>query len=317
MADSRYTLEQATVVLFNPLSQMRATLRDAMLTLGFRNILDFGDLERARGAMVERCPDLVLLDLDREKQAVCGLVREVRQARLCADPFTVILALSWNPSVEAVNNGMEAGIDDIVTMPISLKLLSDRLDALIRHRKRFVVTTSYVGPDRRAANRAAPDPLGLAPIPVPNNLRFRATGDQEAAASGERIRAIRAVIDHHRLNRYAQRVGWLADQAVAAQAAGTELPAARMERNAELARMVENLASELQLHGYGGLLEITDSMAEAMEAVAAAPSRQLYELLKLHAFAVTATLLEKEGAAELVIEALNEATDKLRRVRTA
>ena len=94
MVGKQYDLEQATVVLFNPLGQMRATLRDAMLVLGFRNILDFGDLERARNAIIERSPDLVLLDLDREHDAVCDLVREVRHSRVCADPFMVIIALS-------------------------------------------------------------------------------------------------------------------------------------------------------------------------------------------------------------------------------
>ncbi len=65
------------------------------------------------------------------------------------------------------------------------------------------------------------------------------------------------------------------------------------------------------------LLDICDSMIRMQEAIAATPTRQLYELLKVHALAVTATLLERDGAADLVVKALNDATEKARRLRIA
>lgn len=314
---NKYALEQATVVLFNPLSQMRATLRDAMLVLGFRHIYDFSDLERARNAIVEQTPDLVLLDLDREKDAVCNLVHEVRHSRMASDPFMVICALSWNPSVEAVNTSLEAGVDDIITMPISIKLLSERIDMLIRSRKNFVVTSSYVGPDRRANSRITDDPLGLGTIQVPNNLRYKATGDTKAIASSDAISKVQDRINNHRVNRYAQRVAWLVDEMVRDLSEGKDKETIRRERNNELASLIENLAVDLQLQGYGDLLDITDSMSNVLENIVATPTKQFYELLKVHALAITATLLEKEGAAELVIQALNDATAKLSRSKIA
>lgn len=317
MVDQKYALDQATVVLFNPLSQMRATLRDAMLVIGFRNILDYGDLERARNAIIERAPDLVLLDLDREREAVCELVREVRHSRLCADPFMVIIALSWHPSIEAVNNSMEAGIDDIITMPLSIKLITARLNTLIWNRKNFVVTSTYVGPDRRNVDRTLADPLSLGTIKVPNNLRFKTTGDAEFAASNEAVSAVQAHINNHRLNRYAQRIAWLVDEALKSRAEGTETERMRQERYEETSHLIDDLAYELEAQGHMALMEICDSMARVQETLNAAPSKQLYELLKVHALAITATLLEREGAAELVVEALNNATAKVKRAQTA
>lgn len=313
----KYVLENANVVLFNPLSQMRATLRDAMLVLGFRHIFDYSDLERARNAIVEQSPDLVLLDLDRHRRQVCKLVREVRQSKISQDPFMVICALSWNPSAESVNSSLEAGVDDIIMMPISIKLLSDRIDMLIRRRKNFVVTSSYVGPDRRTGDRAGDDPLGLGTIAVPNNLRYKATGDEQAVASTENINVVQSRINNHRVNRYAQRIAWLADETIRELKENTLTSSARIERHEELARLIEDLASDLQLQGYGELLDITDSMSNVLEGIVGTPTRQLYELLKVHALAVTATLLDKEGASELVIQALNEATVKLRHLKTA
>ncbi len=315
--DKKYAFDQVTVLLFNPVAQMRATLRDAMLVQGFRNIIDYGDLERTRAAIIERSPDLILLDLDRERVEVCKLVREIRHSNLCADPFVVIIALSWNPSIEAVNNSLEAGVDDIIMMPISIKLISDRIDVLIRNRKDFVVTSTYVGPDRRGPAHTRPDALGLGTIRVPNNLRFKATGDVQAAASDDAVVAVKAEINNHRLNRYAQRIVWLADETLKLKALGREVPAASGKRLDEIASLVDSLALELESLGQVELLEICDSMVRVVENIRGTPTTRFYELLKVHAFAVTATLLDREGAADLVIDALNNARTRLNEARTA
>jgi DNA-binding response OmpR family regulator len=316
VADQKLTLDQATLVLFNPRAQMRSTLRDTLLGLGFRNILDFGDLERTRTSIIKRSPDLVILDLDREKEEICSLVREIRHSKICDDPFLVIIALSWHPSLDAVNNSMEAGIDDIITMPISTKLLSERIHTLIRHRKDFVVISSYVGPDRRTGERIENDPSEPGTIKVPNNLRFKTMGDTEAAASPEFIDTVQARINNHRLNRHAQRIVWLIDESLKADPTGSNPTNVSAQRHAEIANMIEQLAYDLESQGYGEMVEICDSMDNVLDFLRHSPNKKFYELLRLHAFAVTATLMEREGAGELVIAALNEATAHLERLRS-
>lgn len=316
MFENKFPLDQATLVLFNPMGPMRSTLREAVHALGFRNILDFGDLDRTRNAIAERAPDLVLLDLDHQKEEVCKLVREVRHSQLAADPFVVIMALSWHPSLDAVNNSMESGIDDLIMMPISIKLLADRINALITHRKHFVVTSSYVGPDRRSPGRSAEDPIGLGTIQVPNNLRYKTIGDATAAASAEAVSAIQAKINNHRLNRHAQRITWLIDESLKKHGEGADLAMAGAQFLAEITAQMEQLAFDLESQGYGNLLDICDSMQSVLDCIRRRPTKQLYELLRVHALATTATLMEREGAAELVISALNEATAKVKQAKT-
>ncbi len=313
----KYAFEEATVVLFNPVSQMRSTLRDAMLVQGFRNILDYSDLQRTRQAIIERSPDLIMLDLDREKEEVCNLVREIRHSSISDDPFAVIIALSWHPSIEAVNNSLEAGVDDIVMMPVSIKLVSDRIDILVRNRKEFVVTASYVGPDRRSPEDTRKDPIGLGTIKVPNNLRFKATGDVAAAASESIVSNVKAKINNHRLNRYTQRIAWLIDETLRLKATSMEVPTASEKRLDEVASLVDSLALELETLSQIELLEICDSMVRVIENIRSTPTKQFCELLKIHAFAITATLIETEGAADMVIAALNDARSRLDRARSA
>ncbi|MFT5540732.1 MAG: DNA-binding response OmpR family regulator, partial [Alphaproteobacteria bacterium] len=316
MADQKLTLDQATLVLFNPRAQMRATLRHTLLGLGFRNILDFGNLGHTRSSIIERSPDLVILDLDCEKEGICTLVREIRHSKLCEDPFLVIIALSWHPSLDAVNSSMESGIDDIITMPISTKLLSERINTLIRHRKNFVVTSSYVGPDRRTGDRIENDPMEPGTLKVPNNLRYKAMGDTEAAASPEFINEMQTRINNQRLNRHAQRIVWLIDESLKADPTGTKITDVNKQRHAEIANMIEQLAYDLESQGYVEMVEICDSMENVLDFLRHSANKKFNELLRLHAFAVTATLMEREGAAELVIAALNEATAHLERLRS-
>ena len=202
-------------------------------------------------------------------------------------------------------------------MPVSIKLLSDRIDILIRNRKEFVVTASYVGPDRRSAEDTRKDPIGLGTIKVPNNLRFKATGDVAAAASESIVSNVKAKINNHRLNRYAQRIAWLIDETLRLKATSMEVPTASEKRLDEVASLVDSLALELESLSQIELLEICDSMVRVIENIRCTPTKQFYELLKIHAFAVTATLMETEGAADLVIAALNDARSRLDRARSA
>ncbi|MFM2129038.1 MAG: hypothetical protein RL477_584 [Pseudomonadota bacterium] len=315
--DKKYAFAQATVVLFNPQAQMRSILRSAMQGLGFENVLDYGEFDQARFAVIERAPDLVLLDLDSEKDKVCGLVREIRNTNICADPFVPVMVLSWQPNMVVVNNIMEAGVDDMIVMPLSIKMIYERIDALIRNRPEFVVTSSYVGPERRSGGREKIDALGLGTIKVPNSLRFKATGDQAAMASIEAINEVKQKIEHHRVNRYAQRIQWLLDQILSDKAKKIEDSAVTVQRHDEIGRLIEDTSFDLRARGHVELLEITDSMMRLLDFVRARHSKQFYDFLRLHAMAINATLLEREGAAQLVAQALEETASYLDRIEAA
>ena len=313
----KYSLDQATVILFNPQPPMRAMLRSAVMGLGFQTVLDYGELKQARNAIIERAPDLVLLDLDGEKDAICGLVREMRNSNLCADPFVPVMVFSWLPNMALVNNVMEAGVDDLIVMPISIKTIWDRVDAMIRHRPEFVVTSSYVGPERRSGGREKIDALGLGTIKVPNTLRFKAMGDKESMATTDAVNDVRARISHHRLNRYAQRIVWVIDEIHKSHVTKTEVGTVTVQRHDEIGRLIEDISYDLRAQGHMELLEIADSMMRLLDTVRARHSPELYEFLRLHSMAINATLLERDGAAALVAQALSETAGYLDRIEAA
>ncbi len=315
--NKKYSLEKATVLLFHPIAHTRSMLRSVVMGLGFTQVNDFSELRPARNSIVDRGADLIFLDIDDDNRAICKLVREIRIDNVSADPFVPIIGFSLNPDIRMVNNGMEAGVDDLVSLPISHKIINDRVAALIENRKGFVVTSSYVGPDRRAPSRSQEDELGLGNITVPNNLRFKVTGDRDAMASSDAVAEARASIDHHRLNRYAQRISWLIQQIREGKPDGRPVALVTAERHEEIGRMIENIAYDLRMQGHPELLEITDSMGRLLDMLQASPRPQFYDFLLLHAQATISTLMAREGAKEMVSAALRETSDYLDRIQAA
>ena len=71
------------------------------------------------------------------------------------NPFIVIIVTAWEKSTGLINRVVNSGADDLLLRPFSTALLGQRIEAHIERRKGFVITTDYVGPDRRKdASRA-------------------------------------------------------------------------------------------------------------------------------------------------------------------
>ncbi len=149
-AATNHNLDDVEIVLFAPAPAMRRTIREALNRIGCRGIRDYLEIEQAREAIVTYNPDLLICDLDRDQETICSIIDDIRHGNIGSNPFMVIMLLTCDPKVNAVNFAMQTGVDDIVTMPISVRLLEQRIDKMIHNRKRFVATEDYVGPERRA-----------------------------------------------------------------------------------------------------------------------------------------------------------------------
>ena len=123
-------------------------------------------------------PDPMIHEADLADGDFCGAVHGMRHHHVRTNPFLPVMALSYNPTPELVRKIIDSGADDLVPKPVSADRLIDRIKLLIEARKPFVVTTDYVGPDRRKAS----DRAGTVPrVEVPNSLRAKATGTKDTA----------------------------------------------------------------------------------------------------------------------------------------
>jgi DNA-binding response OmpR family regulator len=306
---SDYNFDEVETVLFAPAPATRRTVREALNSVGFRAIKDYLDIEQAREAIVTYNPDLLICDLDQSQNAVCSVIGDIRHGKIGSNPFMIIMLLTWDPQVNAVNFAMQTGVDDIIMMPISVRLLQQRVDKMIRSRKRFVATEDYVGPERRAyASREEEEANSSNNFEVTNSLRHKATGDEAAAAHKDMINYTRQIINQHRLTELTTQVSALATQAKneARRLNGENDPTKTL---IEVRRFLDQISSHVDAQGNDNLIILADSMHRVVNAIGQNddPTHDLWDILVLSGQAMSAILWDRAGASELVISALDHA----------
>jgi len=162
--------ESAETLIFDPVASNRNATRAALHALGFNKIELAASLEALDAFLKMNHPDLLLAELAGSEAALCDVVQSIRQGRLGANPFLVVIVTTWRRDGDLVAKVVNSGADDVVVRPFSTSQLGERIRAQIERRKPFVVTQEYSGPDRR---RDSSRP-GAECFEVPNTLRLRA-----------------------------------------------------------------------------------------------------------------------------------------------
>lgn len=182
---------------------LRGTLAHVGLTRT-RVIADFAEIEHR---LASTRPDLVICDTDFPGGDVCGLCRAVRHNDIGSNPFVPVIDIAGAPTADVVRRVIESGADDLVAKPLTADRLLERIVRLIEARRPFVVTSDYIGPDRRQGTRVN----GAIPLlEVPNVLRMKASGDQEALANLDAdIATALVLVNRERLRQCAYRVAFL------------------------------------------------------------------------------------------------------------
>jgi DNA-binding response OmpR family regulator len=288
---------------------MRRTLREALNNVGFRAVQEFIDVDQTRDAIVTYSPDLLIFDLDHDWEGICSVISDIRHGNIGSNPFMVIMLLTWDPEVNAVNFAMQTGVDDIVTMPISVRFLKQRIDNLINNRKRFVATDDYVGPERRAYSSSEDEEESNENnFKVPNSLRYKTTGDKSAAAHKDVIENASQLVTQHRLTELTTQVSALATQAKnqAKKLNGDNNLATTLIK---MMRLLDQISLHVDAQGNDNLIILADSMRRVVNAIAETddPTDRLWDILVLSGHAMSAILADREGASDLVISALDSA----------
>lgn len=309
-----YSLENVHVVLLEPQRNVRRVLKYELQEVGFRDVYDCGSVDNARSLINAEKPELLLLDLDGDQDGACTLIRDIRYRRVGHDPFLVIIAVSWRPEREMVHDVMKSGVDDMITKPVSVDMLSRRIDNMIEKRKKFVATETYFGPDRRQRERLHNDDE-LPLVQVPNSLRHLATGDETAAIGEAAEQAALAAIALQRVQREAMEIMRVAEQ-MEALVQSSEQDASIVETIDRMVRLAHNVADYFCKRQSSGLVEVARSLAGVIDAMAgaAAPTSEQIGFLRLHSEAVCAVLMEQDNAAEIVARTLDHTVVKTARL---
>jgi len=218
----------ASVAVYDPVAMNRNATRNVLYSLGFRDIDSYATLEDLRRAMATADFDLLVLEASSARDPAFDTMSRIRRSEIGRNPFAIILATTWTAEGELVRKALESGADDLVCRPYSTGALSERLRSHIHARKGFVVTSDYVGPDRRKEDSRRTNSAKT--IHVVNSLRIKAvdglSGLEAQAAVQAAITENRGQVNMERLRRAALQIGVIAGF-VAGQAAQESGPGAR------------------------------------------------------------------------------------------
>ena len=164
-------LEKAVAFIGEPDEQVRKTLRQILHHAGLRQVSVHGNLKNILSLMSHMTPDLIIVSDDLDP-GVFDFIRDIRHNKIGTNPFVLVTTLISPEHVDSVKRAMQAGTDDIIIKPVKEEQLLQRLKRVTLNRAAFVVTSDYLGPDRRGKNR----PSSIRRINVLNTMLEKANG---------------------------------------------------------------------------------------------------------------------------------------------
>ena len=168
---TRLAYDSAETLIYDPVSANRAATRAALYNLGFRHFEVASTIEAFEDSINRRPPDLAVCEAQGAESELCASIQNLRQGTSGYNPFSVIIVTPWENSNSLVSRVINSGADDLILRPFSTAVIGQRIRTHIERRKGFVVTSEYVGPDRRR------DPQRESNVELfdpPNSLKLKA-----------------------------------------------------------------------------------------------------------------------------------------------
>lgn len=168
---SRLSYDSVDVLIYDPVPSNRTATRATLYALGFRRTETVSTLEAFIESVHKNSPDIALCEAQGAADELCGAIQQMREGVARHNPFIVIIVTAWDKSSALINKVVSSGADDLILRPFSPAKLGQRIVAHIDRRKGFVITTDYVGPDRRKDSTRASNVELFDP---PNSLKMKA-----------------------------------------------------------------------------------------------------------------------------------------------
>lgn len=146
------------VLLADPSRMYRCYQRTMLLQLGARHFLEASDGAEALELFELNEPEIVVLADDLSLVNGVEFVRLMRRsgkpgARLASAVITTVA-----PSRTLVYAARNAGADELLVKPFSLRRMAERMASVTLFRRPFVDSAVYTGPCRRRLKRPRPGP---------------------------------------------------------------------------------------------------------------------------------------------------------------
>ncbi len=148
-------LDNVSFIIVDDSDHMRRLLRIILHALGVQDIREAADgsdaLELMRGGKI---PDILLTNWNMAPLDGIELARHIRHGADSPNRFLPIIMISGYSELRRVMAARDAGINEFLVKPVSVKAVYGRIAAVIERPRLFVRTKSFFGPDRRRRDGA-------------------------------------------------------------------------------------------------------------------------------------------------------------------
>jgi two-component system chemotaxis response regulator CheY len=146
---SGYRFDRLRVLVVDDNAHMRKLVVTILQAFGVVQVYEADGGERAWTILRESNPDVVILDWVMEGMSGLDLIQMIRTNAATPNPFVPVIMLTGHTSMDHVRQARDAGVNEFIAKPVSVKTMMSRLVAVIEHPRPYVRTNGYFGPCRR------------------------------------------------------------------------------------------------------------------------------------------------------------------------
>lgn len=142
-------MERLSLLVVDDNPYMRTMLFQVVKAAGVGDVHLAADGTEALQTIRDHDIDILVTDLIMDPFDGMDLARLVRKSPDSAKPMLPILMITGHLTLTRVQQARDIGVTEMLSKPISVKSVMDRLEAIIYRPRDFIRAPDYFGPDRR------------------------------------------------------------------------------------------------------------------------------------------------------------------------
>jgi two-component system chemotaxis response regulator CheY len=146
---SGYRFDRLKVLVVDDNVHMRKLVTTILQAFGVVQIYEADNGQRAWTLVRESNPDIIVADWVMEGMSGIEMVQMLRTNPQSPNPFVPVILLTGHTSLDYVMQARDAGVNEFIAKPVSVKTMMSRLVSVIESPRPFVRTQGYFGPCRR------------------------------------------------------------------------------------------------------------------------------------------------------------------------
>lgn len=131
-------------------------IHSVLRVFGFRDITVLENGQKAMDLLDQKHFELLVVDWQMRPVSGIDMTKAIRQNDDKKIRFMPVLMLTGRASAEDIKTARDAGVTEFLVKPFSVRSLKERILEIIDKPRDFVVTDTYIGPDRRRRQQGPP-----------------------------------------------------------------------------------------------------------------------------------------------------------------